>query len=80
MAVIKHLPTLLDSNPKIKLLVIDSIAFHFRHDFPDMMARTGLLCRITQELIQQATKHNMAGDPTPRNSCLAPGPGTEPSR
>lgn len=60
LAVIKHIPSLLQSNAKIQLLVIDSIAFHFRHDFPDMIARTGLLCRMTQELIQQATKYNMA--------------------
>lgn len=60
LAVIRHIPLLLQSHPKIQLIVIDSIAFHFRHDFPDMMARTGLLCRLTQELIQQATKFNIA--------------------
>nr|XP_045581234.1 DNA repair protein RAD51 homolog 3-like [Procambarus clarkii]XP_045581235.1 DNA repair protein RAD51 homolog 3-like [Procambarus clarkii] len=60
LAVIRHIPSLLQTHPKIQLIVIDSIAFHFRHDFPDMMARTGLLCRMTQELIQQATKFNMA--------------------
>ncbi|XP_063612965.1 DNA repair protein RAD51 homolog 3-like [Penaeus indicus] len=60
LAVIRHLPVFLQSHPRLKLFIIDSIAFHFRHDFPDMMARTGLLCRITQQLIQQATKFNMA--------------------
>ncbi|XP_042237415.1 DNA repair protein RAD51 homolog 3-like isoform X2 [Homarus americanus] len=60
VAVIKHLPSLLKSNPKMHLIVIDSIAFHFRHDFPNVKARAGLLCHMTQELIQLATKFNLA--------------------
>lgn len=60
MAVVKLLPNFLEDHPKVRLVIIDSIAFHFRHDFPDMISRTGILCRITQDLIQLATKQNLA--------------------
>ncbi|CAL4171815.1 unnamed protein product [Meganyctiphanes norvegica] len=60
MAVVKLLPKFLEDHPNVRLVIIDSIAFHFRHDFPDMISRTGILCRITQDLIQLATKHNLA--------------------
>ncbi|KAK4315078.1 hypothetical protein Pmani_013672 [Petrolisthes manimaculis] len=60
LAVIRHLPTLLQSHPNIRLVVIDSVAFHFRHDFSDNVARTGLLCQMTHSLIQLAGSHNLA--------------------
>lgn len=40
--------------------MIDSIAFHFRHDFDDMSLRTRLLNGLAQTLIQQATLHKLA--------------------
>ncbi|KAB7499586.1 DNA repair protein RAD51-like protein 3, partial [Armadillidium nasatum] len=37
----------------------DSIAFHFRHDFTDMSARSSILCSMSQDLIHLASKHNL---------------------
>lgn len=60
LAVIKSLPKLIQAHPKIQLLVIDSISFHFRHDFPDVRERAKLTRIVTKELIQPAVKHKMA--------------------
>ncbi|KAL0994459.1 hypothetical protein UPYG_G00122520 [Umbra pygmaea] len=47
-------------HPEVKLVVIDSIAFPFRHDFDDLSQRTRLLNGLAQQLIQMATNHNVA--------------------
>ncbi|XP_010869204.1 DNA repair protein RAD51 homolog 3 [Esox lucius] len=47
-------------HPEIRLVVIDSIAFPFRHDFDDLSQRTRLLNGLAQQLIQMATNHNVA--------------------
>ncbi|KAL7647947.1 UNVERIFIED_CONTAM: hypothetical protein RMT77_001563 [Armadillidium vulgare] len=59
LAVIKHMYSFLKNHSKVKLIVIDSIAFHFRHDFTDMSARSSLLCSMSQDLIHLASKHNL---------------------
>jgi hypothetical protein len=43
LAVVQTLPALLQAHPRIKLVVIDSVAFHFRRDFDDMALRARLL-------------------------------------
>lgn len=60
LAVIKSLPKLIQAHPKIQLVVIDSISFHFRHDFPDVRERAKVTRIVTKELIQPAVKHKMA--------------------
>lgn len=60
LAVIKSLPKLIEAHPKIQLLVIDSISFHFRNDFPDVRERAKLTRIVTKELIQPAVKRKMA--------------------
>ncbi|KAJ7997016.1 hypothetical protein DPEC_G00224540 [Dallia pectoralis] len=50
----------LTHHPAIRLVVIDSIAFPFRHDFDDFSQRTRLLNGLAQQLIQMATNHNVA--------------------
>ena len=45
---------------QVKLIVVDSIAFHFRADFHDMGLRTRLLNGAAQQLLALATKHNLA--------------------
>lgn len=47
-------------HPNIRLLVLDSVSFHFRHDFPDARDRAKLLRTVTKELIQPAVTHKMA--------------------
>nr|XP_021334840.1 DNA repair protein RAD51 homolog 3 isoform X2 [Danio rerio] len=44
----------------VRLVVIDSIAFPFRHDFEDLSQRTRLLNGLAQQLIQLATQHRVA--------------------
>ena len=44
----------------MKLVAVDSIAFHFRHDFDDMSLRTRLLNGLAQNLIRLATEHSIA--------------------
>ncbi|XP_045173689.2 DNA repair protein RAD51 homolog 3-like isoform X2 [Mercenaria mercenaria] len=60
LAAINLLPDLLHQNKKIKLVVIDSIAFHFRHDFEDLSLRTRILTSLAQTLTGIARKHNIA--------------------
>ncbi|XP_076051168.1 DNA repair protein RAD51 homolog 3-like isoform X2 [Oratosquilla oratoria] len=60
LATIHHLPRFLQLHTKVRLIIIDSVAFHFRYNFPDPVARTGILCRMTQDLVQLAVKHDLA--------------------
>lgn len=45
---------------QVKLIVIDSIASHFRHDFTDMGLRNRILSGLAQNLIRMATHHDIA--------------------
>ncbi|XP_031427152.1 DNA repair protein RAD51 homolog 3 [Clupea harengus] len=54
------LPDFLTKHPEVQLVVIDSIAFPFRHDFEDFSQRTRLLNGLAQQLIQLATEHSVA--------------------
>eukprot|EP00041_Stephanoeca_diplocostata_P007373 m.103996 g.103996 ORF g.103996 m.103996 type:complete len:396 (+) comp16843_c0_seq12:131-1318(+) len=60
LAVIQVLEDRLAENKRIKLIVIDSIAFHFRGDFADMVLRTRLLNGMAQNLLRLATTHELA--------------------
>uniref|UniRef100_A0A8C9VTG1 DNA repair protein RAD51 homolog 3 n=1 Tax=Scleropages formosus TaxID=113540 RepID=A0A8C9VTG1_SCLFO len=60
LAEIYLLPDFLAQHPEVRLVVIDSIAFPFRHDFEDLSQRTRLLNGLAQQLIQMATQHNIA--------------------
>nr|XP_054747984.1 DNA repair protein RAD51 homolog 3-like [Lytechinus pictus] len=60
IALVNLLPEFLSKNPKVKLITVDSIAFHFRHDFDDMSLRTRLLNGLAQNLIRIATQYNLA--------------------
>ncbi|XP_007259499.3 DNA repair protein RAD51 homolog 3 [Astyanax mexicanus] len=54
------LPDFLAKHPEVRLVVIDSIAFPFRHDFDDLSQRTRLLNGLAQKLILLATQHSAA--------------------
>ena len=45
---------------KVKLVVIDSIAFPFRHNFDDLSLRTRLLASLAQSCIKLAIDFNLA--------------------
>ncbi|XP_048840345.1 DNA repair protein RAD51 homolog 3 isoform X2 [Brienomyrus brachyistius] len=54
------LPDFLSQHPEVRLVVIDSIAFPFRHDFEDLSQRTRLLNGLAQQLAQMANQYNVA--------------------
>ncbi|XP_018416404.1 PREDICTED: DNA repair protein RAD51 homolog 3 [Nanorana parkeri] len=58
-----HIHTLSDflaQHSKVKLVVIDSLAFPFRHDLEDLSLRTRLLNTLAQQLISLATRRTLA--------------------
>ena len=58
---IQQLSGFLKIHTKIRIIIIDSIAFHFRHNtMQDSIARSRLLSNITQTLNQIAFNYNIA--------------------
>jgi hypothetical protein len=45
---------------QIRLLIIDSVTFHFRQDFDDMALRTRVLNGMSQKLMTLAERHDLA--------------------
>eukprot|EP00457_Paulinella_chromatophora_P005295 gb/GEZN01005311.1/.p1 GENE.gb/GEZN01005311.1/~~gb/GEZN01005311.1/.p1 ORF type:complete len:375 (-),score=48.10 gb/GEZN01005311.1/:580-1704(-) len=60
LAVVQTLPKFLQSHPQVKLLIIDSVAFHFRRGFEDLALRARLLTGMAQQLLSLAEKFNLA--------------------
>jgi len=60
LAIVNSLSSVLKDNPKIKLVCLDSVAFHFRHDFENMAKRTRLLSAHAQALNLIASKYAVA--------------------
>jgi len=60
IALVNILPSVLDSLSQVKLIVIDSITFHFKHDFSDMGQRTRILQTLATQLMNIATTCNVA--------------------
>uniref|UniRef100_UPI0037E98513 DNA repair protein RAD51 homolog 3 n=1 Tax=Semicossyphus pulcher TaxID=241346 RepID=UPI0037E98513 len=60
LAELHLLPDFLSEHQRVRLLVIDSVAFPFRQHFDELSQRTRLLNGIAQQLIGMATSHNMA--------------------
>ena len=60
LACLDHVPEFVKEHPKVKLVVIDSIAFHFRQDFDDMALRASILAKTTNNLMSLAKKYDLA--------------------
>ncbi|XP_078110268.1 DNA repair protein RAD51 homolog 3 [Sander vitreus] len=60
LAEVHLLPDFLSEHPRVRLLVIDSVAFPFRQHFDDLSQRTRLLNGLAQQLISMATGHGIA--------------------
>ena len=60
LAVNHTLPRFLEAHPEVKLVVIDSVAFHFRHDYEEMAQRTRLLSAYSQSLTAMAKRFGVA--------------------
>ncbi len=50
IATLKLIPSFLVQNPSVKLIIVDSIAFHFRHAFDDNAVCARVLCDMVQLL------------------------------
>ena len=48
------------THQKVKIVICDSIAAHFRHDFDDMASRTRILGGMAQEFALVADRHKLA--------------------
>ena len=59
LAVLEMLPQYVQQHG-VKLVVIDSIAFHFRQDFRDMALRTTILAKMTNRLMSLANAAGLA--------------------
>jgi len=44
----------------VRLVVVDSVAFHFRQDFDDFLLRSRLLNALAQTFNALVAKHNVA--------------------
>ncbi|KAK7089012.1 DNA repair protein RAD51 homolog 3-like isoform X1 [Littorina saxatilis] len=60
LATIHLLTTFVQKHPKVRVIVVDSIAFPFRHNFDDLSMRTRLLTSMAQSCIQLATNFDLA--------------------
>ncbi|KAG3004281.1 hypothetical protein PC121_g18754 [Phytophthora cactorum] len=60
MEVLHSLPTYLQATPECKLLVIDTVAFHFRHGFEDYTQRSRALDELAVFLHGLATDFDLA--------------------
>jgi len=60
VALVKTLPQFLATHQGVKIIVCDSIAAHFRHDFEDMATRTRILGGLAQDLALVADRHKLA--------------------
>ncbi|XP_042038672.1 DNA repair protein RAD51 homolog 3-like isoform X1 [Salvia splendens] len=60
IAVINYLEKFLSEHKDVKVVIVDSITFHFRQDFEDMALRTRLLSGMALKLMKLAKKFNLA--------------------
>uniref|UniRef100_A0A3P8UD77 DNA repair protein RAD51 homolog 3 n=1 Tax=Amphiprion percula TaxID=161767 RepID=A0A3P8UD77_AMPPE len=60
LAELHLLPDFLSERPKVRLLVIDSVASPFQQLFDELSQRTRLLNSLAQRLIAMATSHHIA--------------------
>lgn len=60
LSAIRALPAFLENHPKVRIVIIDSVAFHFRRGFVDYALRARLLKKMAQKLLAIAHKYNLA--------------------
>ncbi|XP_072985889.1 DNA repair protein RAD51 homolog 3 isoform X1 [Typha latifolia] len=60
IAVINYLENFLTEQKDVKIIIIDSVTFHFRQDFDDLALRTRVLGGMSLKLMKLAKTHNLA--------------------
>lgn len=79
LAVVHILDDWLQQHPRVKIVITDSVAFHFRHDFEDMRLRTRLLNGMAQSLARLAADRTVAVRAGPPMRCSALGANARPN-
>ncbi|XP_012868650.1 PREDICTED: DNA repair protein RAD51 homolog 3 isoform X2 [Dipodomys ordii] len=60
LAQVYLLPDFLSDHSKVRLVIVDGIAFPFRHDLDDLSLRTRLLNGLAQQMISLANNYRLA--------------------
>lgn len=60
IAVINYMDKFIKEHVKVKVIIVDSVTFHFRQDFEDLALRTRLLGGMAQKLMGLAEKYDTA--------------------
>ncbi|XP_019710898.1 DNA repair protein RAD51 homolog 3 isoform X1 [Elaeis guineensis] len=60
IAVINYLQKFLAEQKDVKIIIIDSVTFHFRQDFDDLALRTRVLCGMSLKLMELTKTYNLA--------------------
>ena len=60
LAIVDYLPQFLDAHREVRLIVVDSVTFHFRQDYADMPNRTRVLSQMAQSLMELAGNRQIA--------------------
>ncbi|MEW5299302.1 MAG: hypothetical protein WDW38_003392 [Sanguina aurantia] len=60
VALVNMLDQFLEVHSQVKLIVVDSVAFHFRQDFKDMAHRTRVLTQMAQDLMRVCEQRQLA--------------------
>ncbi|XP_076435175.1 DNA repair protein RAD51 homolog 3-like [Babylonia areolata] len=60
LATVHILTSFLQAHPKVKVVIVDSVAFPFRHNVEDLSLRTRLLASLAQSCVQLATRFTLA--------------------
>eukprot|EP00894_Picocystis_sp_ML_P004905 jgi/Pico_ML_1/55422/g1108.t1 len=60
IALVHVLPEFLRAHPEVRVVIVDSVAFHFRQDFTDMAKRTRILAGMMQGLMNLANDREVA--------------------
>uniref|UniRef100_A0A453BAW3 DNA repair protein RAD51 homolog 3 n=1 Tax=Aegilops tauschii subsp. strangulata TaxID=200361 RepID=A0A453BAW3_AEGTS len=61
IAVINYLEKFLGEHKDVRIVIIDSVTFHFRQDFDDLALRTRVLCGLSLKLMKLSKSYNLAG-------------------
>ncbi|KAL1223595.1 putative DNA repair protein RAD51 [Cardamine amara subsp. amara] len=60
IALVNHLDKFISENKDVKVVIIDSITFHFRQDFDDLAQRTRVLSEMALKFMKLAKKFSLA--------------------
>ncbi|KAL8152915.1 hypothetical protein V2J09_010675 [Rumex salicifolius] len=60
IGLVNHLDKFISQHKDVKIVIIDSITFHFRQDFEDLALRTRVLSSMALKLMKLSQKFNLA--------------------